>query len=53
MEVPCQIKILPKPALPSLPRGMGTLYKSRRLSRTLQNATKDLDKTESILPAQT
>ena len=40
-----------RPPLPS--RGMGTMYKSRRLSRTLQNATKDLDKTESILPAQT
>ena len=40
MEVPCQIKILPKPALPSLPWGTGTLNKSRRLSQTLQNATR-------------
>lgn len=53
MEVPCQIKVLPKPVLPSLPWGMGTLNKSRGLSQTLQNTTKDLDKTESALPAQT
>lgn len=39
MEVPCQIKILPKPALPSLP-GARALNKSRRLSQTLQNATR-------------